>query len=166
MKIHLDTGNIYYNNLNMRGSIYSFLHAQQNETKKFIDFNLDINDNFEFYFNEMIAGVTDDRFDTDTHSTCKFSHFNNIRHHLGEEAYKVRHTIVSDNQHALENLQSKDCSYFINRLLEFSSGNISLLNLNDAEEIKIINDTVEYLKICKDYYADIYANVSVVFKIT
>ena len=38
MKIHLDMGNIYYNNLNMRVRIYSFMGAQQDETKKPIDF--------------------------------------------------------------------------------------------------------------------------------
>ena len=92
MKIYLDTGNIYYNNLNMRESIYSFMGAQQDETKKFIDFDLDINDNFEFYFNEVIVVVTDDKFDIDTHSTSKFLfyHFNNLRHDLGEELYKVK----------------------------------------------------------------------------
>ena len=49
-------------------------------------------------------------------------------------------------------------------MLEVSSDDISLLNLNDAEEIKIINDTVENLKICKDNYADIYANASGCFQ--
>ena len=94
MKIHLDTGNICYNNLNLRESIYSFLNAQQNETKKFIDFDLDINDNFEFYVDEVIADVTDDKFDNDAHSTSKFLfyYFNSLRCHLGEEPYKVRHT--------------------------------------------------------------------------
>ena len=48
MKIHLDTGNIYYNNLNMRESIYSFMSAQQDKTKSFIDFYLDVNDNLDF----------------------------------------------------------------------------------------------------------------------
>ena len=33
MKTYLDTGNICYNNLNMRESIYSFMCAQQNGTK-------------------------------------------------------------------------------------------------------------------------------------
>ena len=51
LKIHLDTGNIYYNNLNVRESIYSFMHAQQDETKKLMDFELDISDDFEFYLN-------------------------------------------------------------------------------------------------------------------
>ena len=71
------------------------MHAQQDETKKFIDFDLYINNDFEFYFNEVIVGVTDDKFDIDTHSTSKFLfyHFNDLRLDLGEKAYKVRHTI-------------------------------------------------------------------------
>lgn len=66
MKVYLDNGNIYYNNLNMIESICSFMNAQQGQTKKFIDFYLDINDGFEFYLNEVIAGMTDDKFDIDT----------------------------------------------------------------------------------------------------
>ena len=66
MKVYLDTGNIYYNNLNMIESICSFMNAQQGQTKKFIDFYLDINDDFEFYLYEVIAGMTDNKFDIDT----------------------------------------------------------------------------------------------------
>ena len=78
-----------------------------------------------------------------------------------------------DNQHTLESLslQSKDWSYLINQLLEVSSDDISSLNLrgisqnqNDIEELKIINDTVEHLGICKNYYDDIYANISGCFQ--
>ena len=64
-------------------------------------------------------------------------HFNNLRSDLGEEACKGRHTIVSDDQHALESLQRKDWPYLINRLLKVFSGDISSLNLNDVEDIKI-----------------------------
>ena len=122
---------------------------------------------------DLVVGVTDDKFDIDTHSTSNFLfyHFNNLRRYLGEEAYKVRHTIVSDDQHAPESLQSKNSSYFINRLLEASNGDISSLSLsriiqnqNDIEELKIINGTVENLEICKNCYADVYANVSGCFQ--
>ena len=173
MKIHLDMGNVYDDNLNTKESIYSFMYAQQDETKKFMDFELDISDDFEFYLNEIIAGITDDKFDMDMHSTSKFLfyHFNNLRCYLGEKAYKIRHTIVSDNQHALETLQSKDWPYFINRLVEVSEGDITWLNLhgisqneNDVEELKIINDTIENLEICKNYFAAIYANGSSSFQ--
>ena len=135
--------------------------------------NLDINDDFDFYLNEVIIGTTDDKFDIDTHSTSKFLfyHFNNLRRDFSGEAYKIRHAIISDDLHAIEKLQSKDWPYFINRLLEVSDGDISSLNLinlsqhqNDENELEIINDTIENLEICKSYYSDIYANVGCVFQ--
>ena len=60
---------------------YSFMNAKQGETKKIIDFDLDINGNFEFYLNEVIVGLTDNKFDIDTHGTSisLFYHFNNLR---------------------------------------------------------------------------------------
>ena len=99
MKIHLKTGNIYRNNRNMQESSYYFLFAQQNETKKLMDYEIDLSDNFDFYLNELIAPITNNKDDVDTHSTSKFLlyHFNNLRLDLKENTYKMRHTIVSDN---------------------------------------------------------------------
>ena len=79
MKIHLETGNIYYNNANMQENINDFLLAQQDKT-----------DNFDFYLNEIIAPITNDKDDMDTHSTSKFLfyHFNNLRFGLNENARK------------------------------------------------------------------------------
>ena len=146
MKIHLDAGNSYYNHLNMRETIYSFMNAQQGEATKFVDFDLDINNNFEFYLDEVIASVTDDKFDIDAHSTSKFlfHHFNDLRRDLGEESYKVRHTIISDDQHALENLQSKDWPHFINRLLEVSNDDISSLILLGIDQSQNNRRTENY----------------------
>lgn len=52
--------------------------VQLGESKKFIEFDLDIKDDLEFYLNEVIAGVTnDEKFNIDTYSTFKllFYHF-------------------------------------------------------------------------------------------
>ena len=43
------------------------MHAQQDETKKLMDFDLGSSDDFEFYLNEIIAGITDNKFNI--HST-------------------------------------------------------------------------------------------------
>ena len=114
MKIHLDSGNIYYNDLNMRESIYDSMIAQQHETKKIVDFNLDINDDFDFYLNEVIIGTNDNKFDIDTHSTLKFLfyHFNNLRRDFGEGAYKIRHTIISDDLHAIRKASEEELAIF------------------------------------------------------
>ena len=76
------------------------MHAQQDENKKLMDFEFDISDNFELYLNKIIAGITEDKFDMDMHTMSKFLfyHFNNLSRNLGEEAYKIRHHIISDNQ--------------------------------------------------------------------
>ena len=146
--------------------------AKEDETKKFVDFNLHINDDFDFYLNEVIIGTADNKFDIDTHSTSRilFYNFNNLRRDFGEEAYKIRYTTILDELHAIEKLQSKNWPCFINHLLKVSDGGISSLNLinlsqnqNDANELEVINDTIENLEIYKNYYSDIYANVGCVF---
>ena len=167
MKIHQDTGNIYYKRAFTRA--FTVLCMLKGETKKLMDFELDISEDFEFYLDETIAGITNGKFDIDMHGTSKFLfyYFNNLRCDLREEAYKIRHTTVSDNQHALETLDSKYWPYFINRLLEISGSEITSFNSNkisqngnDVEELKIISETIESLEICQIYYADVYANVS------
>ena len=78
--------------------------------QKIISFNLDINDDFDHDLNEVIIGTTYDKFDIEIHSTSKFLiyRFNNLRCDFGEEAYKIRETIISDDLHALEKLQNRD----------------------------------------------------------
>ena len=162
MKIHLEIGNICYNNMNMQEGICDCLLAQQEETKQNIDYEVDLSDNFHFYLSEIIVPITSNKNDMDTNSTSKFLfyHFNNLRLNLNEDAYKVRHTIVLDDQYMLDVLHSRDWPYFIDRLLEVSKDDVTSLNLsgvndssqNNFKEMKIINDTIDDLTICKDYY--------------
>ena len=72
IKIHLETGNIYYNNINMQKSIYDFLLAQQDETKKLMDYETDLSDYFDFYLNKIIIPISNDKDGMDTHSMPKF----------------------------------------------------------------------------------------------
>ena len=71
----------------MQESIYDFLLAQQNETKKIMEFETDLSDDFDFYLNEIIAPITNNKDDIDTNSTTKFLfyHFNNLRLNLNKE---------------------------------------------------------------------------------
>ena len=45
------------------------MHAQQDETKRLMDFELDISDDFEFYQNEIVTDITDNKFNMDMYST-------------------------------------------------------------------------------------------------
>ena len=149
-----------------------YLHSRTKQ-KKLMDYEIDLSDNFDFYLNKIIALTTNDKDDMDTLSTYKFlfGHFNNLRFDLNEGTYKIRHTIILDDQYTMELLQSKDWPYFIDRLLTVSEGEITFLNLsgvdnssqNNFDEIKIINDRIDYSTICKDNYSNIYANIGATF---
>ena len=155
MEIHLDTGNIYHSNTNLEESIYDFLLAQQKETKKLLDYETNFTGGFDFYMNEIINPITDDRDDLHTHSASKFLfyHFNNLMHYLNEDTYKIRYTLISDNKYVLEVLQSKNWFYFTKKMLGVSQSHISLFNISRVEEdIKVINGTFDNLTVFKDMF--------------
>ena len=84
---------------------------------------------------------------------------------VNEDTYKIRHTLISDNKHALEVLQSNNWSYFIKKMLEVSQGDISSLNISGiGEDIKIINDEFDNLKVCEDTYSYFYSNIGCAFQ--
>ena len=76
-----------------------------------------------------------------------------------------------DDLYAIEDLQRRDWSYFIDRLLKVSEADNSSFELFNPDhnrvnmnEIQINNDTFENLEICKNFYSDIYENVGCVFQ--
>ena len=61
MKIHIESGQIFINNQIMGESLYDFLHAQQDLTKKILKVNVAITDDFDYYVKEVLANITDDK---------------------------------------------------------------------------------------------------------
>ena len=64
----METGNIYCNNINMQESNYNFLLELQNKSENLMDYEIDLLDNFDFYLNEIIAPITNDKDDMDIYS--------------------------------------------------------------------------------------------------
>ena len=57
LKIHVDTGNVYYDNTDTNGSTYGFFLAQEDDTEKFIDFEFIYSGSYEQYFNEYLLKI-------------------------------------------------------------------------------------------------------------
>lgn len=64
-------------------------------------YKIDLTDDFEFYLNEIIAPITNDKDDMDTNSTSKFLfyHFNNLRLDQNEDTYKYDIRSQTTNTH-------------------------------------------------------------------
>ena len=114
MKIHIESGQIFIDNQITGESLYDFLRAQQDLTKKILKVNVAITNDFDYYVKEVLANITDDRYNMNSNSTSKFLfyHFNTFRQAQGKSFLEIRHSVIADDDYALENLQNKNWQYF------------------------------------------------------
>ena len=57
LEIHIETGNIFFNNLDTNESIYSFFQQQENQSKAKINFESRFTDSYEDYFDWLVQGL-------------------------------------------------------------------------------------------------------------
>ena len=82
---HRVRANIHWNQITGE-SLYRFLCAQQDLTKKILKLNVAITDDFDYYVKEVLANITDDRYNMNSNSTSKFLfyHFNMFKQVQGK----------------------------------------------------------------------------------
>ena len=107
IQIHIDSGQIFHDNKITSETLYDFLKRQQDLNKKELKVNLPIGDDFNYYVREILANIKDDRFDLKLHSTSKFLfyNFNTFRSLLRKEIFTPRHSIIVNEEYALETKQ-------------------------------------------------------------
>ena len=69
LKIHLESGGIYQDNINTGESLYNFWRAQEDISKKFLNLDISLTGDLEYYIREILDRVTDDKFDARINST-------------------------------------------------------------------------------------------------
>ena len=166
LKIHLESGEIYQNNINTGESLYNFLRAQEDVSKRFLNLDINLSGDLEYIIREILDGVTDVKFAVHINSISKFLFdlFDDLRQSFGLSSFAIRHTQISDDKYALETLQSKNWPYFVITLLEVSNDDVNLSSVADQNVINIINKIFENLNICKEYYNYIYNNITGCFQ--
>ena len=72
---------------------------QEDLTKKILKINVAITDDFDYYVKEVLANITDDRYDMNSSSTSKFLfyHFNAFRQAQGKSFSEIRHSVIADD---------------------------------------------------------------------
>ena len=167
LKTHIESGNIYHNNTNTNESIYGFFENQEEETKKWLDFEFIFSDDYKDYFMKYLVNikdVDDEKYDMLTNKRFRFLfyHFNDYLKQINELTKPVRHSVVLNDETALEILQSKNWQYFIERILKVCQSNNGggLNQLVNAKEVKIIENSVENLTICKQLNTNFYNQIA------
>ena len=171
LKIHLESGQFFHNNIITNESIYDFLLKQQDETKKELFVKVLVGNDFEFYINELLANVQDNDYDLHTNSTAKFLLYNcnTLRLSNRLRPLSVRHSQIVTNEKAISILQSNTWEYFVDQLLQIANGNIllddfDLENDREFEKYNVIEKTLDNLNYCKQFYQEVFDDVGYFFQ--
>ena len=168
LKILIETGNIYYDDKDTNESIFEFIQNQQNNSKGIIrnEFKFDGNykDYFQWILNEFDAQEKT-TFDVFSHQNTKdlVYWYNDFRASGGEALIKIRHTLVTNNYLAAEEIQNQDLQYFIERVLEICKFNDANL-IKPAEEFLL--PTIENVTVAKRVYTMVFNTVARNFNLT
>ena len=171
LKIHLESGQFFHNNIITNESIYDFLLKQQDETKRELYPEVLVGNDFEFYVNELLTNVQDNDYDLHTNSTAKFLLYNCNTFRLANrlKPLSIRHSHIVTNEKAISILQSNTWGYFVEQLLHFANGNISLddFNLDDDREFErynVIEKTSDNVNYCKQFYQEVFDDIGYFFQ--
>ena len=171
LKIHLESGQFFHNNIITNESIYDFLLKQQDETKRELYPEVLVGNDFEFYVNELLTNVQDNDYDLHTNSTAKFLLYNCNTLRLANrlKPLSIRHSQIVTNEKAISILQSNTWGYFVEQLLHFANGSISLddFNLDDDREFErynVIEKTSDNMNYCKQFYQEVFDDIGYFFQ--
>ena len=165
LKIHIETGNIYYNDRDTNDSIFEFIQNQQNTSKGIINhdfkFSANLKENYKWILNEFDA-QDKTSYDILSLKNVKFLvyQYNDLLASGGNKLIKIRHSQVTDDYLAAEEIQSQDCQYFIERILEVSKDP----NKIQSKE-KFLQNTMENVTIAKKIYKMIFNTVATNFNL-
>ena len=148
-------------------SLYDFLYLQQDLSKKELDIRISVSNDFTVYVSETLTNVVDNDFDLQTNVTSKFLfyNFNTLRKSERLPPIPVRHSKIIENETALKIIQSHNWQYFIETLIYISNDvlDINSFDLKDEEafqDFKIIEKTQQNLKYCKQFYQEVFEDIS------
>ena len=113
LSIHIESGNIFYDNYNINESIYSFSLNQQDETKQVIHATLTNKDSFSNYLKHFLDDIdnkTVEKFDFFAHENVKylFNKFNDYSLFNGLNTVPMRHSKINENKIVMEEIQNRD----------------------------------------------------------
>ena len=171
LKIHLESGQFFHNDVITNESIYDFLLKQQDETKKELQVEVLVGNDFEVYVNELLANVQDNDYDLHTNSTAKFLfyNFNTFRLTKRLNPLTVTHSEVVTNEQAISILQSNNWQYMVEQLLHVANGRVRIdeFDLDDDKEFEkytIIEKTLDNLQYCKRFYGEVFNDIGYFFQ--
>ena len=153
LSIHIESGNIFYQNLNTNENFYSFLLTQQDETKRIIPKRIAYHHSFEKYIKSYLPYFSieeTEKFDLYSNKNSKYllCKFNDWIESLGAEKRVIRHTPKAEDFHGLKKIEEKDKKFLIEIIIH-SVENENPSTISIEKNPKIIPEIEKTYKICR-----------------
>ena len=116
LRIHVDSGDIFYDNHNTEENFYSFLLSQQNEEAAFVPKRFSYSNTFEKYITSFLQNFSIDdqeKFDMLAFKNSKylFYRFNDFVKMYGNPRYKLLHTRKMKDSTTLKKLKIRTSNF-------------------------------------------------------
>ena len=140
LNIPIETGNIYYDDTDTNGSIFEFMKNQQ-------DFKMDF---------KRIWALWKTKYDLLSFKNTEYLlyRFNDFQNSIGESLIQVKHSVVTDNYIAAEEIQNQNWQYFIERVLEIRHSKEVGSTIKPTEDFLLT--TVKNVILAKKSYETFY----------
>ena len=143
LSIHSSTGDLYYDGVNTKESLFDFISSQKNISKKMIREKLYYGGTFEQYLSEFLPAFdADANLDTLTNKSIKylFYRYNDYFVCKDFEPSSIIHTKLSADEFVMENLQNRDWQYLIESLIYKIEKNKDYYKIQTTEDSEMIQD--------------------------
>ena len=161
LKIHVDSGKIFYENEDTNESIFNFILAQNNPISGYIGRNISFDQDYKTYFqwvSSAFSKTEKNKLDilTNVNSKFLFYRFNDLLQQQSKKTKRIKHSVVTKDYIAGEKIQDTSWKYFIESILRYAEKPNS--NYSDTEQSFVI-DTKENIEILKKTYDELFRQI-------
>ena len=123
LSIHVETGDIFYDNHNTEENFYNFLLSQQNDEAATIKKKFSYSNSFETYITQFLQNFSvndQEKFDLFSFKNSKylFYVFNSFVRLYGNPRYKLKHTRKMKDSVALEKIEDRNKQFLVEKLIQ------------------------------------------------
>ena len=164
LSIHVESGDIFYDNHNTEENFYSFLLSLQNDEAAYIPKKFSYNNSFEKYFTsflQMLSIDDQEKFDLLAFKNSKylFYRFNDFVKAYGNPRYKLLHTRKMLDSVDLKKVEDKNKEFLIEKIIhgvEFEN----FYQSNPEKKPEIMETIESNYRVARRVYQHLYYDIA------
>ena len=164
LSIHVDSGDIFYDNHNTEENFYSFLLSQQNDEAAFVPKKFSYSNTFEKYITSFLQNFSIDdqeKFDLLAFKNSKylFYRFNDFVKMYGNPRYKLLHTRKMKDSVALKKIEDKNKQFLIEKLIQ----GVEFGGNQEVNKPEIMETLESNYKVARRVYQQLHYDIAELF---